>query len=60
MSIAWEKLFRFVQYASSQSCTVVMINVKFLHESDFVSVGESVILSEDLNFWLSISLTSEY
>ena len=50
MSIAWEKLVCFVQYASSQCCTVVMHNVKFLHESYFVSVGESVILRKDFNF----------
>lgn len=38
----WEKLVRFVQYASTQCCTVATLNVKFLHESDFVSVGEGV------------------
>jgi hypothetical protein len=38
----WQKLVRFIQYANTQNCTVATLNVKFLQESDFISVGEGI------------------
>ncbi|XP_062569949.1 kelch-like protein 40a [Saccostrea cucullata] len=42
----WQKLVRFIQYANTQCCTVATLNIKFLHESDFISVGEGIELNE--------------